>query len=281
MNSPVPISVMAGKAYLLPDGIYIDDQEVKISDSEDFCGLVISTQSIIATALESAFPSRLGWLRKDETDRFILEPDASPFDQYCQASVRLRTAPQHAETIVGWCLLLDLADRLSSSICIDPDAALAARLIVRKSGHSMSVLRSELESWLNWRACEPPFASDFERSRHAALRPVDPYRNRTKVIVPWVNELGLFSAIDYVSVHGGDIVLDKASQTAMVPVNSCNTCVYGAADIELLPALQRAGASFFECNKGIQPLKFRAYAKAETIVLRGIERPSGEVEVTK
>lgn len=268
MDSTVPISVLVGKAVLTQRGLYVNDRKTILQDSSQFQAFVMTTQAIIVDELSTVFADDFGQLIKDGYERHLIAPGLAPWDQYAQSSLMLSSNAESAEIVIGWCALLHLVSLFSTKISIDPRAALVAKYIVTEAGRAGYVDRVELDAWLAWDASRNPFASDLEQISHDALKPVNPFeRGQPSVCVPWIEQLGKFSAFDALEALNSDISVSIPLQSASLQVGGSS--VYGHFEgLDLIPK-DPPGTDFMLAvdHKGDQ-MMFRARADKNRAVLR-------------
>lgn len=278
MGSTAPISVLVGKAVLTENGLYVNDRKTDLQDSSQFSAMVMTTQAIIAEALSITFTDEHGQLVKDSSGHYVIAPGLAPWDQYVQSTLKLSSDLDSCEIVVGWCVLLHLLSRFSKTQVIDPQAAMIAKFIATQAAWSMYVDREELQAWLTWKSMRNPFTSDLEQIRHEELRPVDPFRKRRSVSVPWIDLLGTFSALDSVHDFFGDILISIPQQTASLQVVG-DAFVHGHfSTLDLIPANPPKTDFILNVEHKGEVMRFRARVDENKAVLRLLQNNAYRVE---
>lgn len=268
MDSTVSMAVRVGKAVLTPRGLHINDRAITLQNFTQFSALVMTTQSIIVTALAALFSDDQGELRKSESGSLILVEGLAPWDQYAQASLRMESNHECREIVAGWCELLGLSSCLGHAVKVDPEAALVAGYIASHGTRVMNVDQAALSTWVKWNAERNLMASEDEQIAYEDRRPADPFLGVSSVTVPWLECWGEFDPVALVQKVGSDILLSIDSRTAAVLTQLRNK-VYGPSTLsDFLPKDPGSRAYLLTVPRDGQGIRFRAHSHGSYACLR-------------
>ncbi|MBI6885114.1 hypothetical protein [Pseudomonas putida] len=269
MDSPVPISVLIGKAVLSNDGLHVDGEEVNIWHSGQFLALIFTTQVLISEALRSSFSADFGSL-EPSGGVLKLVPGGTPWEQYIAATLEAKNNHDACRIIAGWCLMLALLAESGGVSEAHNQAYLVARYIADDASRAMFVDQVELERWLAWRQSCDPFAGELAQLAHEDRRPPNPYHTSASVLVPWVAEFGQFLPINFAK-QGSDITVTE--EHACVSAGSIHF-VHGKSALSQIITRKSDESHYIqEVDDDGVLLRFRSSTRGGTTILRLLPRP--------
>ena len=190
MVSETPIAVHVGRALLTSDGLFINDEEIRILDSREYRSFIFSTQPIIVDALARTFPDDTGELVAIDGSSLGFKVGIAPWDQYARESIKDNL--HSANIILGWCYLLDLVARMKPEQFISPEALLVARYAIGDASKAAMADPEVVKKWLHDMATRDLISNVIARLNGEGGDVEDPYSAKLIRTVPWPKLLGEF-----------------------------------------------------------------------------------------
>lgn len=276
MVSETPLAVHVGRALLTSDGLFINDEEIRILDSQEYRSFIFSTQAIIVDALARTFPDDTGELIAINGSTLGFKEGIAPWDQYARESIKHNL--HSANIILGWCYLLDLVSRMKPEAAISPEALLVARYAIGDASKAAMADPDAVKKWLHAMATRDLISNVIARLNGEGGEAEDPYSAKIIRTVPWPSILGEFVPMRVVVKSRQDMTITKGE--AHVSVSPWYQ-VYGPSPHDDLLATGESGdepAISLE-HEGVT-VRFRTFHGGSYLSLRPFsDKPPMSIEV--